>query len=73
MTYQTQQRTEALMIIALKNLLNLAEYDHEGREMIAMKLHLQHDVSIDPSAVCREIEDLIDVLKSSDRELISAV
>ena len=72
MTYQIQQRTEALIAIALKNLLNLAEYDREGREIIAMKLQLQHDVSLDPSAVCGEIEDLIEVLKSSDRELISA-
>ena len=72
MTYQTQKRTEALMIIALKNLLNLAEYDREGKEIIAMKLHLQHDVALDPAAVCGEIEDLIDALKSSDRELIAA-
>lgn len=72
MTYQAKQRTEALVKIALKNLLNIAEYDHEGREMIAMKLHLQHDVSLDPSAVCSEIEDLIEILECSDRELISA-
>ena len=72
MTYQTQQRTEALMIIALKALLNEAQYDRQSQEIIAMRLQLQYEVSLDPSAVCGEIEDLIEVLKSSDRELISA-
>ena len=72
MTYATQQRTEALMIIALKALLNEAQYDRQSQEIIAMRLQLQHDVSLDPAAVCAEIEDLIDALKSSDRELIAA-
>ena len=72
MTYQTQKRTEALMIIALRNLLNTADYDRESRDIIAMKLKLQFDVSLDASAVCGEIEDLIEILQSSDRELLAA-
>jgi len=72
MTQQQLQRTEGLLIIALKNLLNLAEYDREGREIIAMKLQLQHHVAIDPAAVCGEIEDLLDIIQSADRELLAA-
>ena len=45
MTATQLQRTEALMIISLENLLNLAEFDREGKEIIAMKLK-QHDVSL---------------------------
>ena len=71
MTYQTQKRTEALMIIALKALLSEAQYDRQSQEIIAMRLQLQFEVALDPAAVCGEIEDLIDALKSSDRELIS--
>jgi len=71
MTYQARQRTEALILIALQNLLNTAEYDTEGREFIAMRLQLQHHVAIDPSAVCSEIEDLIEILSDRDRELIA--
>ena len=71
MTHQTRTRTEAIMILALKNLLNLAEYDREGKEIIAMRLKLQHEVNLDPAAVCGEIEDLLEILQSEDRELLA--
>jgi hypothetical protein len=71
MTHQTRTRTEALMIIALKELLNLAEFDREGSEIVAMRLRLQHEVNLDPAAVCGEIEDLLEILQSEDRELIA--
>ena len=71
MTHQTRTRTEAIMILALKNLLNLAEYDREGKEIIAMRLRLQHEVNLDPAAVCGEIEDLLEILQSEDRELLA--
>jgi hypothetical protein len=71
MTQATRNRTEALVIIALKNLLNLAEFDREGKEIIAMKLKLQHQIDLDPASVCPEIEDLIEILRNEDRELIA--
>lgn len=71
MTYATQQRTSALIEIALKNLLNTAEYDRQSCEIIAMRLKLQYGVNLDPTAVCGEIEDLIEILKSEDRELLA--
>ena len=71
MTQAQLQRTEALMIVSLENLLNLAEYDREGKEIIAMKLKLQHDVNLDTDAICGEIEDLLDALKDRDREILA--
>lgn len=71
MTIDTQQRTEAFILIALQSLLSEAQYDRQSQEIIAMRLKLQFDVSINPSAVCGEIEDLIEILNDRDRELIA--
>ena len=72
MTQATRQRTEALILISLRALLNEAQYDRQSQEIIAMRLKLQFDVSLDPSAVCGEIENLIEILSDRDRELIAA-
>jgi hypothetical protein len=71
MSYQAKQRTEALIQIALQALLNEAQFDRQSAEIISMRLKLQHDVSLDPSAVCAEIEDLIEILRDRDRELLA--
>lgn len=71
MTQSQLQRTEALMIIALQTLLNEAQYDRQSAEITAMRLKLQFGVSVDPSAICGEIEDLIEILRDRDRELLA--
>ena len=71
MTIDTQQRTEALLMIALQSLLNEAQYDRQSQEIIAMRMKLQFDVLLDPSAVCGEIEDLIEILSDRDKELLA--
>lgn len=71
MTLETQARTEAFILIALQTLLSEAQYDRQTQEIIAMRLKLQHHVAIDPAAVCGEIEDLIEILKDRDRELLA--
>jgi hypothetical protein len=71
MTQDAQQRTEGLMIIALQTLLSGAQYDRQSAETIAMRLRLQFNVAIDPEAICPEIEDLIEILRDRDRELLA--
>jgi hypothetical protein len=69
MTQATQERTEAVILVALQSLLSEAQYDRQTQEIIAMRL--QHQVAIDPAAICGEIENLIEILRDRDRELIS--
>jgi hypothetical protein len=71
MTIETQKRTEAFILIALQTLLSEAEYDRQAQDIIAMRLQLQHQIHIDPRAVCGEIEDLIEIIKDRDRELLA--
>ena len=71
MTQTALKRTESIILIALQALLNEAQYDRQTQEIIAMRLRLQHQVAIDPEAICREIEDLIEILRDRDRELLS--
>ena len=72
MTHNTQKRYESILLVALKHLLSEAEFDSQSQEIIAMRLKLQYNIAIDPSAICGEIDDLIEMLKSEDRELIAA-
>ena len=72
MNYQAKQRTEAIIKVALKHLLNTAEYSHEERVIIEMQLKVEHQVWLDPSAICGEIEDLIEILGSRDCGLLAA-
>jgi hypothetical protein len=71
MPYPTQERYQALIAIALKNLLTTAECDRQCSEIIAMRLKLQYGINLDPAAVCGELEDLIEILQSEDRELLA--
>lgn len=71
MTLETQARTEAFILIALQTLLSEAQYDRQSAEIIAYRLRLQHHVTIEPSAICAEIEDLIEILKDRDKELLA--
>lgn len=71
MTQAQLQRTEGLMIIALQALLFEMQFDRQSAEIIAMRLKLQFEVSLDPSAICGEIEDLIEILRDRDRELLA--
>ena len=71
MTLETQTRTESIILIALQALLNEAQFDRQTQEIVSMRLRLQHQVAIDPAAICGEIEDLIEILKDRDRELLS--
>jgi len=71
MTLETQTRTESIILIALQTLLSEAQFDRQTQEIIAMRLRLQHQVAIDPAAICGEIEDLIEILRDRDRELLA--
>jgi len=71
MTQATQQRTEGIILIALQALLNEAQFDRQTQEIVSMRLRLQHQIDLDPASICSEIEDLIEILRDRDRELLA--
>lgn len=66
MTYPTQQRIEALILLALRDL--------QGQDpaLVAYKLREYYNVSINPAAIASEIDDICESINSDDRELIAA-
>jgi hypothetical protein len=66
MTYPTQQRIEALILLALRDL--------QGQDpaLVSYKLQEFYDVSISPEAIAFEIDDIAESINSDDRELIAA-
>ena len=66
MTYPTQQRIEALILLALRDL--------QGQDpaLVSYKLREYYDVSINPDAIAAEIDDICESINSEDRELIAA-
>jgi hypothetical protein len=65
MTYQTQQRLEALILLALR------EMQGQDPAIIAYKLREYYGVTINPMAIAAEIDDLCESINSDDRELIA--
>lgn len=65
MTYPTQQRIEALILLALRDL--------QGQDpaLVSYKLREFYDVSINPAAIAAEIDDICESINSEDRELIA--
>lgn len=66
MTYPTQQRIEALILLALR------ELQGQDPAIISYKLREYYDVSINPEAIAVEIDDIAEIINSDDRELIAA-
>ena len=66
MTYPTQQRIEALILLALR------ELQGQDPAIISYKLREYYDVSINPEAIAVEIDDICESINSEDRELIAA-
>lgn len=66
MTYQTQTRIEALILLALRDLQG------QDPNLVAYKLREFYDVSINPEAIATEIDDITESINSDDRELIAA-
>ena len=66
MTYQTQTRIEALILLGLRDL--------QGQDpaLVAYKLREYYGVSIAPEAIAVEIDDICESINSEDRELIVA-
>jgi hypothetical protein len=65
MTYQTQQRLEALILLALR------EMQGQDPAIIAYKLREYYGIAINPMAIAAEIDDLCESINSDDRELIA--
>jgi|GEM_PF-4356856 len=65
MTYQTQTRIEALILLALRDL--------QGQEpaIVAYKLREYYGVDINTEAIAAEIDDIAESINSDDRELIA--
>ncbi len=65
MTYQTQQRLEALILLALR------EMQGQDPALVSYKLRKYYGVTINPEAIASEIDDLCESINSDDRELIA--
>ena len=65
MTYQTQTRIEALILLALRDL--------QGQDpaLVSYKLREYYGISIDPGSIAAEIDDIAESINSDDRELIA--
>ena len=66
MTYQTQTRIEALILLGLRDLQG------QDPNLVAYKLREYYNVCINPEAIAAEIDDICESINSDDRELIAA-
>jgi hypothetical protein len=65
MPYPTQQRIEALILLALRDL--------QGQDpaLVSYKLREFYGIAINPEAIAAEIDDLCESINSDDRELLA--
>jgi len=68
MTIDTQNRIEALIMYAIRELQGSIQYDPE---IHASNLRTFYGVDIDPAAIESELEDIAEAINSSDRELLA--
>lgn len=68
MTLDTQNRIEALILYAIRELQGSVQYDPE---LHAANLRQWYGVDIDPAAIETELEDLAEMINSTDRELLA--